>query len=397
MYMGLVSFFTDFSTEMVMSVLPLYIVKDLDLSRTVLGAIEGSGEFVNYIFRIPSGYISDKIGKRKILVIIGYGISTISKPFFIFVTTFIDTIIVRIADRIGKGIRTAPRDALIAESVDESSSGKAFGIHRTLDQMGAIIGPFFAFLILELFGGNIQHIFLLSIIPGIVSLFILIYYVKDRLSIDDNNKVIVNKITFFSNLRNLFIENKIFVYLVIIIGVFSLGAFNYSFVLLKSTDLGIEQNLVPIIYAIINMTHTAIGIPAGILSDRVGKEKVLIIGFLLFVISALLMYFSEKYNIIHIISIPLIYGLYVGISETVQRALISKYVSEHNRGTAFGFYGLIIGICLLIGNVTFGFLWDNYDISIALLYSLSLSSLAIIFLFSFIKNFLKFGFLQNKI
>src|SRR5215213_5294906 len=113
-YMGLVSFFTDFSTEMVMSVLPLYIVKDLDLSRTILGTIEGSGEFVNYIFRVPSGYISDKIGKRKILVIIGYAISTISKPFFIFVTTFVDTIIVRITDRIGKGIRISPRDALIS-------------------------------------------------------------------------------------------------------------------------------------------------------------------------------------------------------------------------------------------------------------------------------------------
>jgi MFS family permease len=385
-YMGLVSFFTDFSTEMVMSVLPLYIVKDLDLSRTILGAIEGSGEFVNYIFRIPSGYISDKIGKRKILVIIGYAISTISKPFFIFVTTFIDTIIVRISDRIGKGIRTAPRDALIADSVDESSSGKAFGIHRTLDQIGAIIGPFFAFLILELFGGNIQYIFILSIIPGIASLLILIYYVKDKFTIDDN-KVMANKITFFSNLKNLFIENKIFVYLVIILGIFSLGAFNYSFILLKSTDLGIEENFVPIIYAIINLTHTVIGIPAGILADRLGKEKVLIIGFLLFVISALLMYFSEINNIIYIISIPLIYGLYVGISETVQRALIVKYVSEHNRGTAFGFYGLIIGICLLIGNTTFGFLWDNYDITIALFYSLTLSLLAIISMLSFIKKF----------
>ena len=383
MYMGLVSFFTDFSTEMVTSVLPLYIVKDLDLSRTILGAIEGSGEFVNYIFRIPSGYISDKIGKRKILVIIGYGISTFSKPFFIFVTSFIDTITVRVADRIGKGIRTAPRDALIADSVDESGSGKAFGIHRTLDQIGAIIGPLFAFLILELFGGNIQYIFLLSIVPGIVSLFILIYYVKDK--IIDKKKELV-KVTFCSNLRNLFIENKIFVYLSIIMGVFSLGAFNYSFILLKSTDLGIEQNFIPIIYAIINITHTAIGIPAGILSDRIGKEKVLIIGFLLFVISALIMYFSEINNIIYIISIPLIYGLYVGISETVQRALISKYVSEHNRGTAFGFYGLIIGICLLIGNVTFGFLWDNYNISIALLYSLTLSTLAIISLFSVIKK-----------
>jgi MFS family permease len=385
-YMGLVSSFTDFSTEMVMSVLPLYIIKDLDLSRTILEAIEGSGEFVNYIFRIPSGYISDKIGKRKILVIIGYAISTISKPFFIFVTTFGDTIIVRIADRIGKGIRTAPRDALIADSVDESSSGKAFGIHRTLDQIGAIIGPFFAFLVLELFGGNIQYIFLLSIIPGIASLFILIYYVKDKF-VNYDNKVIANKITFFSNLKNLFIENKIFVYLVIILGIFSLGAFNYSFVLLKSADLGVEQNFVPIIYSIINITHTAIGIPAGILSDRIRKEKVLIIGFLLFVISTLLMYFSEKNNIVYIISIPLIYGLYVGISETVQRALVSKYVSEHNRGTAFGFYGLIIGICLLIGNITFGFLWDNYDISIAVFYSLTLSLLAIISMLSLIKKF----------
>ena len=387
--MGVVSFFTDFSTEMVMSVLPLYIVKDLDLSRTILGAIEGSGELVSYIFRIPSGYLSDKIGKRKILVIFGYSISTISKPFFVFVTSFIDTITVRVADRIGKGIRTAPRDALIADSVDESSTGKAFGIHRTLDQIGAIIGPFFAFLILELFGGNIQYIFLLSIIPGIVSLLILIYYVKDKLLTIDNNIIIGYKITFFSHLRILFIENKIFVYLVIIIGIFSLGAFNYSFILLKSTDLGIEQNFVPIIYAIINISHTAIGIPAGILSDRIGKEKVLIIGFLLFVISALLMYLSEKNDIIYIISIPLIYGLYVGISETVQRALVGKYVPEHNRGTAFGFYGLIIGICLLIGNVTFGFIWDNYDISMALLYSLTLATLAITSLFSFRKNFFK--------
>ena len=395
--MGLVSFFTDFSTEMVMSVLPLYIVKDLDLSRTILGAIEGSGEFINYIFRIPSGYISDKIGKRKILVIIGYGISTISKPFFILVTNFANTITVRIVDRIGKGIRTAPRDALIVDSVNESNTGKAFGIHRTLDQIGAIIGPLFAFLILELFGGNIQYIFLLSIIPGVISLFILIYFVKDKIITDKKGIV---EITFFSNLKNLFIENKIFVYLVIILGIFSLGAFNYSFVLLQSSDLGVEQNFVPIIYSIINITHTAIGIPAGILSDRIGKEKVLIIGFLLFVMAALLMYFSEhnnNNNIIYIISIPLIYGLYVGISETVQRALISKYVSEHNRGTAFGFYGLIIGICLLIGNITFGFLWDNYDISIALLYSLTLATLAIVFQVGFFTNFFKFNFLQNKI
>ena len=381
--MGIVSFFTDFSTEMVMSVLPLYIVKDLNLSRTVLGAIEGSGEFINYIFRIPSGYISDKIGKRKIIVIIGYSISTFSKPFFIFVTGFMDTFMVRISDRIGKGIRTAPRDALIVDSVEKSDSGKAFGIHRTLDQMGAIIGPFFAFLILELFG-NIQYIFLISIIPGIIAIFILIHFVKDKLVIHDNKKTLI-KITFFSNLKNLFIENKSFVFIVIILGIFSLGAFNYSFVLLKSSDLGVTQGLVPIIYALINISHTIIGIPAGILSDKIGKEKVMIISFLLFIISLILMYFSEKDNLIYIVSIPLIYGLYFGISETMQRALISTYISEHNRGTAFGIYGLIVGVCLLIGNITFGYLWDNYHINMALLYSTVLSIIALCSLSVFMK------------
>ena len=196
MYMGLVNLFADFSTEIIMSVLPFYIVKDLGLSRPILGAIEGSGEFVNYVFRIPSGYISDKIGKRKILVIIGYSISTISKPFFTFVTTFVDTIIVRTVDRAGKGIRTAPRDALIGDSVDESNSGKAFGIHRTLDQIGAIIGPLFAFIILGLFRRNIQSIFLLSIIPGIISLSILIYFVKDKI-IERYEEEKLVKITFF--------------------------------------------------------------------------------------------------------------------------------------------------------------------------------------------------------
>ncbi len=382
-YLGLVSFFTDLSTEMIMSVLPLYIIKDLDLSRTILGAIEGSGDFVNYIFRMPSGYISDKIGKRKIIIFFGYAISTFSKPFFIFVSTSIDTIIVRIADRMGKGIRTAPRDALIADSVTESNTGKAFGIHRSLDQMGAILGPLFAFFILQLFG-NIQYIFLFSIIPGILSLFVLAYYVKDKFI---NKKERDSVINFFPNLKNLLIGNKKYLIFVIIIAIFSLGAFNYSFVLLKLSDLGIDDKFIPIIYTLINVTHTIIGIPAGLLSDRIGKERVMIIGFLLFILSIFLMYFSEKNNFYYIISIPFVYGLYVGISETVQRAIISKYIFVQNRGTAFGFYGLIAGSCLLVGNVAFGFLWDGYGIQMALLYSLILAIISSICMLYFLKKY----------
>ena len=143
--LGLVSFFTDFSTEMVLGVLPMFIVSSLGASRALLGAIEGSTELTSYAFRMVSGSLSDKVGKRKIFVIVGYGLSTITKPFFAVSSSWIDAFVVRFGDRMGKGIRTAPRDALIADSVSESRVGRAFGLHRTIDQLGAIVGPIASF------------------------------------------------------------------------------------------------------------------------------------------------------------------------------------------------------------------------------------------------------------
>ena len=175
--MGLVSFFTDFSTEMILGILPLYIVNNLGASKAILGTIEGSAELISYSFRMVSGSLSDKIGKRKIFVILGYGLSTASKPFFAVATGWVGAFIVRAIDRIGKGVRTAPRDALIADSIPETISGKAFGIHRTIDQLGAILGPIAAFAILEVM--DIRFVFLFSLIPGAVAVFILIYFVKE--------------------------------------------------------------------------------------------------------------------------------------------------------------------------------------------------------------------------
>ena len=175
--MGLVSFFTDFSTEMILGILPLYIVNNLGASKAILGTIEGSAELISYTFRMVSGSLSDKIGKRKIFVIIGYGLSTASKPFFAVATGWVEAFTVRAIDRIGKGIRTAPRDALIADSIPETISGKAFGIHRTIDQLGAILGPIAAFAILQVM--DIRFVFLFSLIPGVVAVIILIYFVKE--------------------------------------------------------------------------------------------------------------------------------------------------------------------------------------------------------------------------
>jgi MFS family permease len=379
--LGLVSFFTDFSTEMVLGILPLFIVNNLGASRAILGAIEGSAELVSYAFRMISGSLSDKVGKRKIFVLAGYGLSTFSKPFFALSTGWLDAFIVRTSDRIGKGLRIAPRDALIADSVSESISGKAFGIHRTIDQMGAILGPITAFALLQIM--DIRGIFFVSLIPGAIAVLILILFVKEiAIKRGGHSKAAT---TIFSNIGTIMSNNKPFALLLIISGIFSLGAFNFSFVLLKASELGIDNDVIPIVYAVINISHTAVGIPSGILADKIGKEKVLIVGYAVFGISAILMVgLSENSHYAYLLAA--IFGLYIGISETVQRAVVPRYVSSELRGTAFGVYNLVLGTSFFVSNVIFGFLWDNYNLSTAVVYSIVLTSAAIIGMSVFIKR-----------
>ena len=382
--LGLVSFFTDFSTEMVLGILPFFIVNNLGASRAILGAIEGSAELVSYAFRMVSGSLSDKVGKRKIFILAGYGLSTFSKPFFALSTGWLDAFAVRTSDRIGKGLRTAPRDALIADSVSESISGKAFGIHRTIDQMGAILGPITAFSLLQIM--DIRGIFFVSLIPGAIAVLILILFVKEIAIKRGGHSKAATPI--FSNIVTVMSNNKPFVLLIIISGIFSLGAFNFSFVLLKASELGVDNDLIPIVYAVINISHTAIGIPSGILADKIGKEKVLIIGYSIFAVSTMLMAaISSAENSNYAFVLAAIFGLYIGISETVQRAVVPRYVSSELRGTAFGVYNVVLGTSYFVSNVVFGFLWDNYNLSTAVAYSIVLTSVAIIGMFVFINRF----------
>jgi MFS family permease len=377
--LGVVSFFTDFSTEMVLGVLPLFIVSSLGASRAILGVIEGSSELTSYAFRMVSGSLSDKVGKRKIFVIAGYSLSTITKPFFAASSGWLDAFVVRFGDRMGKGLRTAPRDALIADSVQESRAGRAFGLHRTIDQIGAIIGPVAAFALLQFM--DIRGIFLISLIPGVIAVLILVFFVKEvaiKRSLTQTN--------ILSNIDRVIRSNKPFVLLLIITGIFGIGAFNFSFILLRASDLGIPDNLIPLVYAIINVAHTAIGIPSGILADKVGKEKVLIIGYSVFALStALMLLFSE--NTFYAYMLAAIFGLYMGISETVQRAVVPKYVVSELRGTAYGLYNVVIGTTFFVANVVFGFLWDNYSLDTAISYSIIMTVAAISGMFIFIRRY----------
>jgi MFS family permease len=357
--LGVVSFFTDFSTEMILGVLPLFVVSSLGLSKAALGSIEGSAELTSYAFRMISGTLSDNVGKRKSFIIIGYALSTISKPFFAATSGWLDTFLVRASDRIGKGIRTAPRDALIADSVGEKKIGKAFGIH----------GPIAAFGLLHL--TNIRELFLFSLIPSAVAIIVIIFFVKEVII-----KGKAGASTMLSNIQNVVKDNRPFVLLILITGIFSIGTFNFSFVLLRASDLGVNTSSIPLVYAVINITHTIIGIPSGTMADKIGKEKVLMIGYGIFAISAALM--SLLYgNILYAFAIGAIYGIHMGISETMQRAVIPRYISADLKGSAYGLYNLVIGLSLFIGNVMFGLLWDKYNIYFATTYSIIIAIAAI--------------------
>ncbi len=376
--LGLVSFFTDFSSEMVFGILPYFVTSTLGLSRTFLGLLDGSSELSSYAFRMISGTISDKIGKRKPLVILGYGLSTISKPFFSFANNWFDTFLIRNADRVGKGIRTAPRDALISESVPDAKHGKAFGLHRTLDQLGAIAGPLAAFLLLQIV--DIRTIFLFSLVPSAIAVLILIFLVKEKTS-----SKIGNTVKIFSLFGKALKNNRPFVFFLVISGIFGAGAFNFSFVLLRSSELGVEKNYVPLVYLAINVAHAAIGLPIGALSDRIRKEFVILISYGIFGISLFLM--SIAYDTSTAYVVAAVFGLYLGISETVQRAIIPRFVDSNLRGTAFGIYNLVSGIAFFAGNVIFGFLWDSLSLDVALWYSGAITMMAICGLILFIKKF----------
>ncbi|MCX8171151.1 MAG: MFS transporter, partial [Candidatus Bathyarchaeota archaeon] len=363
--LGLVSLFTDVSSEMVFSLLPMFILDLPGSSTAALGLIEGLAENLSYTLRALSGLVSDRFRKRKIIVAIGYALSNIAKPFFAAAQSVLDALVIRVSDRVGKAIRTAPRDALLSDSVPDERRGVAFGVHRALDQSGAIIGPLLASIILFL-GLSARMIFLLSFIPGLIALMILVFIVQERFGrISETERFGVMR-----NLKEVFRGR--FLLLLFIVGVFSLGAFNFSFIMLNARECGVADELIPIVYLVINLAHTLIAIPSGILSDKIGRESVLAMGYGTFLATCLLIYWLPK-NQLHAFTVAVFFGLYMGILETVQRALIPKYAEKsYLMGTAYGIYYLVVGSAFLAANSIVGLLWQIGGSAIAAKYSAAL-------------------------
>jgi MFS family permease len=374
--LGFVSFFTDMSSEMVFSLLPAFLLGLPGGSTAMLGFIEGFAEALSYALRAVSGIFSDKFRKRKPFVLAGYAISNVVKPFFAVARTPFDILIIRVSDRVGKAVRTSPRDALVCESVSEKHRGAAFGLHRTMDQSGAIIGPVIASGVMVLLGFTVRDVFYLSLIPGTVALFIILFVVKERAT------KVSGDFKFLEGVKSVLKGN--FVKLLVIVSIFSLGAFNFSFILLNAQQAGIVDSFIPLVYAVVNVAHTVVAIPAGVLSDKIGKEKVMVFGYVVFLSTSLLLLLPTTYFIA--VLVALFYGAYLGVVETVQRALIPNFVEQKLRGTAYGLYYLVVGSAFFVSNVVVGVLWGSFGSSGASIYSGVLSTVAIAAMILFMKK-----------
>ena len=342
--LGLVSFFTDISAEMVYPILPLYLTAVMGAGPAVIGIIEGIAESLASIVKLFSGIIADRYGHKKRLAIFGYASSTVNKIIILLSTTWTGVLLARIVDRFGKGIRTAPRDAMIAESAEKSRLGKAYGLHKGLDLLGTAIGILLAWFILSFGDNEYKRIFLYSLIPAFIGLVILLL-VKDKKR-ESSGKTIA------FNWKNLDRRLKLFLACIFL---FTLGNSSNAFILLRAYNAGFSPREAILLYFLYNITGSLLSYPAGMLSDKFGRKNLLCTGYLLYGI--VYMGIALLSNSIIFIALFILYGFYSAMTAGVERALIVDMVPPENKAGALGLHAAIVGIGLLPASVIAGFLW----------------------------------------
>ncbi|MDP2750883.1 MAG: MFS transporter [Nanoarchaeota archaeon] len=352
--------------------LPLFLANTLGLSKSLIGLIQGLADFFGNITKLFAGWFSDVIKKRKTLLFIGYSISTITKPLMAFSMSASHVITARMGDRFGKGIRSAPKNALLTESTSKENRGKWFGFDQAMDTAGAILGTILAyFLVSSYVGLNYRTVFLLSIIPAAIALLIIIFFVKDVAApkIKDEAKKLSLDFKKFS------LSYKYFLFVATI---FSLANFTYAFFLLKAQDLGFIASSVILLYFVYNLFYAGLSIPAGRLSDKVGRRKVIITGYILFVLTCVGFTFLTDHKDIWILFA--LYGTSIALTDSVSRAYIGDLAPSDKKASAQGIYYATTGTALLIGAITAGKIWDSFGSFYTFLYATIISSIAFILL-----------------
>lgn len=377
--MGAVSFLNDLSSDMIFPFIPIFLTSVLGASVAFVGLVEGAADGAASIFKIISGWLADRTGRRKPFVVFGYGFSALAKPLLAVSAAPWHVLAVRFLDRVGKGARDAPRDALISVSAQKSQGGRAFGFHRAADTFGASLGPLIAFFILPFLHNNLRTLFLLSFVASFCAVLIVIFMVRevrgsDAPAIGDGAPAPDAGGAAHYRIRDL---GAPFFFFLIAATVFSLGKSSEAFLLLRARDIGIGLALLPIIYLASNITFALLSTPAGILSDRIGHRNTYMSGMLMF--SGTYLLFAHASSAYSLWIIFMLYGMSNALTEGVGRAIVADVVSEDRRAGAYGVYHACVGIAALPASVVFGVLWMRLGWSGAFYYSagLVLASFAI--------------------
>jgi MFS family permease len=351
--LGVVSLFNDAASEMIYPLLPLFLTAVLGASPEALGVIEGVAESTASFLKLASGYLSDRMRVRKRWVVGGYLLANLTRPLIGLTTGWSGVLLLRFLDRVGKGLRTSPRDALIAESTPPAARGKAFGFHRAADNAGAVIGPLLAALALTVLHDRLRTIFLLSLIPGLVAVGLLVAGVRDvsgsaaptrrePLQIRADWRLMPPGLRRFT----------------LILFLFTLGNSSDAFLLLKARQLGVSIALIPMLWMVLNLVKMSSSLPAGLLSDRLGRKGVILAGWSVYAVTYA--GFAIANASWAAWGLFLVYGLYFGLTEGVEKALIADLAPERLRGSAFGLYHLAIGAGALPASLLFGWVWQQF-------------------------------------
>ena len=349
--LGITSLLTDISSEMVYPILPIYLITRLGASPAILGLIEGTAESLASLLKVFSGYFSDKIKSRKPFTILGYASSTVGK-FFLFISTSWGYVLTgRIIDRFGKGVRDAPRDALIAESAKEGRRGRAFGLHRAMDTLGASVGVLFAYFLIVHYKGELKNIFLFSLIPAFLGILFL-FFIKEK---KPEVKIPQEKLKFSRIAAKWQILDKRLKLFLIFTFIFTLGNSSNQFLLLRAKDLGNPLPQVILFYLVYNIIYALVSYPAARLSDRIGRKKLLVWGYLFY--GLVYLGFAVNHSSSMFWLLFGIYGLYIGFTEGVEKALIADVAPADLRATVIGLHATLVGIGLLPASLLAGILW----------------------------------------
>lgn len=380
---GLVSLLNDASSEIIYPLLPIFLASSLGASARAIGTIEGLAESISSLLKLFAGYLSDRLAKRKLLVVAGYSVASIARPLLAFAQTWTQVLAIRLTDRIGKGIRTAPRDAMIADTVRVEQRGIAFGFHRAMDHAGAVIGPLVGYLLVILFvanaksptTGEFSKIFLAASVPALIAVLVAVFFMRESPQQPAHGSEIKKL-----SLRGFDSNFKRFL---LVLALFTLSNSSDSFLILRAMDSGVSVALVPLLWAAHHGMKVLSSLFGGDLSDRLGRKRLIVAGWILY--AAVYAGFAFATHQASLWVLFLVYGIYFGLAEGAEKALVADLVRPEQRGTAYGLYNLAFGITVFPASFLMGMIWDWKGPAVAFLVSAFMGATAALLLLIFVK------------